>query len=116
VPSLTPATRVHPPGADGSSLGLPECARYRHTDRSHSSAARKDRGRSGTAAPLGNGLGPRLPVRPMIEVALILAAATLVVGIGAALGLRLLPTVRLQVAGLALLAVVLPLVAERRRE
>lgn len=47
----------------------------------------------------------------MIEVALILAAVTLVVGIGAALGLRLLPTVRLQVTGLALLAVVLPLVA-----
>src|SRR5438067_2039497 len=47
----------------------------------------------------------------MIEVALILAAVTLVVGIGAALCLRLLPTVRLQVTGLALLAVVLPLVA-----
>ena len=38
----------------------------------------------------------------MIEVALILAGVTLVVGIGAALGLRLLPTVRLQVTGLAL--------------
>jgi signal transduction histidine kinase len=47
----------------------------------------------------------------MIEVALILACVTLVVGIVAALGLRLLPTVRLQVTGLALLAVVLPLVA-----
>jgi signal transduction histidine kinase len=47
----------------------------------------------------------------MIEVALILAGVTLVVGIGAALGLRLLPTVKLQVTGLALLAVVLPLVA-----
>ena len=45
----------------------------------------------------------------MIEVALILAGVTLTVGIGAALGLRLLPTVRLQLAGLALLAVVLPL-------
>src|SRR5947207_15379724 len=45
----------------------------------------------------------------MIEVALILAAVTLVVGISAALGLRLLPTVRLQVTGMALLAVVLPL-------
>ncbi len=47
----------------------------------------------------------------MIEVALILAAVTLVVGIGAALCLRLLPTVRFQLAALALLAVVLPLAA-----
>ena len=45
----------------------------------------------------------------MIEVALILAGVTLAVGIGAALFLRLLPTVRLQLAGLALFAVVLPL-------
>lgn len=47
----------------------------------------------------------------MIEVALILAVATLAVGVGAALCLRLLPTVRLQLAGLALLAVGLPLAA-----
>jgi len=45
----------------------------------------------------------------VIEVALILAAVTLVVGIVAGLCLRLLPTVKLQLAGLALLAVVLPL-------
>ena len=45
----------------------------------------------------------------MIPVALVLAAATLAVGIGAALCLRLLPTVKLQLVGLALLAVVLPL-------
>jgi signal transduction histidine kinase len=45
----------------------------------------------------------------VIEVALILAGVTLAVGVSAALGLRLLPTVRLQLAGLALLAVVLPL-------
>ena len=47
----------------------------------------------------------------MIEVALILAAVTLIVGVGAAFCLRLLPTVRLQLTGLALLAVVLPLAA-----
>jgi signal transduction histidine kinase len=47
----------------------------------------------------------------VIEIALVLAAVTLVVGIGAAFALRLLPTVRLQLAGLALLAVVLPLAA-----
>jgi len=39
----------------------------------------------------------------------LIAIATLAVGIGAAYGLRLLPTIRLQLAGLALLAVVLPL-------
>ena len=47
----------------------------------------------------------------MTEVALILTAVTLVVGTGAALCLRLLPTVRLQLVALALLAVVLPLAA-----
>jgi signal transduction histidine kinase len=47
----------------------------------------------------------------VIGLALAVAAATLATGIVATLGLRLLPTVRLQLAGLALLAVVLPLVA-----
>jgi len=47
----------------------------------------------------------------VIEVAIVLAAVTLVVGVAAAFCLRLLPTVRLQLAGLALLAVVLPLAA-----
>ena len=47
----------------------------------------------------------------MIAVALLLAAVTLFVGLGAAFLLRLLPTVRLQLAGLALLAVVVPLAA-----
>ena len=47
----------------------------------------------------------------MIEAALVLASVTLVVGIGAAFFLRLLPTVRLQLAGLAFFAVVLPLAA-----
>ncbi len=45
----------------------------------------------------------------MITAALVLVAATIAVGIAAAFALRLLPTVRLQLAGLALLAVVLPL-------
>jgi signal transduction histidine kinase len=47
----------------------------------------------------------------MIGLAAAVAAATLVVGIAGALALRLLPTVRLQLAGLALLAVTLPLAA-----
>jgi len=43
------------------------------------------------------------------EAAVLLAFGTIAVGVAAALALRLLPTVRLQLAGLALLAVVLPL-------
>lgn len=47
----------------------------------------------------------------MISTAVVVTAATLGCGLAAALALRLLPTVRLQLAGLALLAVVLPLSA-----
>jgi signal transduction histidine kinase len=47
----------------------------------------------------------------VIELALTVAAATLCGGFAAALALRALPTVRLQLAGLAFLAVVLPLSA-----
>ncbi len=45
----------------------------------------------------------------MTEVAVVLALATLAAGVVLAFALRLLPTVRLQLVGLALLAVVLPL-------
>ena len=45
----------------------------------------------------------------MIQLALVVAGATLGIGLVGALLLGLLPTVRLQLAGLALLAVVLPL-------
>ena len=47
----------------------------------------------------------------MIEFALVVSLSTLAAGIALALALRLLPTVRLQLAGLALLAVGLPLAA-----
>jgi signal transduction histidine kinase len=47
----------------------------------------------------------------VIEVAIVLAVATLAAGIAAAVALRLLPSVRLQLVGLALLAVILPLTA-----
>jgi signal transduction histidine kinase len=47
----------------------------------------------------------------MTEIALVLAAATLIAGLLAAYALRLLPTVRLQLAALALFAVTLPLAA-----
>jgi signal transduction histidine kinase len=45
----------------------------------------------------------------VILLGLVIAAATLIAGFAAALALRQLPTIRLQLAGLALLAVVLPL-------
>jgi signal transduction histidine kinase len=45
----------------------------------------------------------------VIGLALVVALTTLAVGLAVAFALRLLPTVRLQLAGLALLAVVLPL-------
>ena len=47
----------------------------------------------------------------MIVFALIVASATLVTGVAAAFGLRRLPTVRMQLTGLALVAVTLPLTA-----
>ncbi len=47
----------------------------------------------------------------MIELAVLVALTTLGVGLAVSLGLRFLPTVRLQLAGLAFLAVVLPLTA-----
>ena len=47
----------------------------------------------------------------MIELALAVAAGTLCVGLAATFALRLLPSVRLQLAGFALLSVVLPLLA-----
>ena len=47
----------------------------------------------------------------MIQFALAVSLSTLAAGIGVALSLRMLPTVRLQLAGLALLAVGLPLAA-----
>ena len=45
----------------------------------------------------------------MIEMAVVLTAATLVAGVGAALLVRLLPTLRMQIMALAVLAVGLPL-------
>ena len=47
----------------------------------------------------------------MITNALVVGGLTLLVGVLAALGLRALPSVRLQLAGLALVAVTLPLAA-----
>ena len=45
----------------------------------------------------------------MIELAVLVTLATLIVGLVVAFGLSLLPTLRMQLVGLAFLAVVLPL-------
>ena len=69
----------------------------------------EDRGRPVAASASRDGVGRGLPVHGVIQVALFLALGTIAVGLAAALLLRLLPTVRLQLVGLALFAVVLPL-------
>ena len=60
---------------------------------------------------LETSLGRRLQVPAVITLAVAVAAGTLAVGLAATFGLRLLPSVRLQLAGFALLSVVLPLLA-----
>lgn len=56
-------------------------------------------------------MGLRLPTAAVIEVAVILGISTLLVGLVAALAVRLLSTVRLQLIGLTVVAVALPLSA-----
>ncbi len=56
-------------------------------------------------------VGRRLQARSVILLALIVAAASLAIGVAVAYALRAAPTVRLQLAGLALVSVCVPLVA-----
>ena len=70
----------------------------------------EDRARPLQPAPADR-VGRRLPVRAVILEAVVVAGATLAVGLAAALALRTLPTVRLQLIGLAALAVIVPLAA-----
>src|SRR5581483_1069313 len=109
VPRVPPAARVLARPADGAGLGLLGRARHRHGHRAHPPSAREARGRPGDAAPPSDGLGRRLPLRPVIELALVVAAVSLAAGVAAALALRRAPTVWLQLAGLAVLSVAVPL-------
>src|SRR6476659_9141340 len=90
-------------------MGLRSSRRQWHGHGPRSPPAGDDRG--GPVAPLHHrdGVGRRIPVQVVIEVALVLGLLTLVAGVAAALGLRLLPSLRLQLAALAVLAVLLPL-------
>src|SRR5437660_969176 len=86
------------PGLDG--LGLRRGRRHRHPDGARAATAGEDRGRPVAAAPPRDGVGLRLPLAAVTGVAIVLGLSTLLVGIAAALLVRLLPTVRLQLAGL----------------
>src|SRR4029453_8517029 len=81
----------------------------RDRDGSREAPPREDRGRPLSPPTPRNGLGCRLQVRAVIELAILVTLATLVVGLIVAFGLSLLPTLRMQLVGLAFLAVVLPL-------
>ena len=91
--------------------GYEAARRHGHRHRAHSPAPRQDRGRPREPAPPRDDLGRRLQVPAVIALALAVAAGTLAVGLAATFALRLLPSVRLQLAGFALLSVVLPLLA-----
>src|SRR5207237_745607 len=84
-------------------------ARHRDRHRPRATAAREARGRRVAAGADRDGLGRRLPAPSMILVPLVLGLGVLAVGLALAAAVRLLPTLRLQVTALALLAVCLPL-------
>src|SRR5262249_29689031 len=97
--------------ADEQRLGVRVCARYRHGHRAHTPATGEDRERSLEPAPPADGVGRGVPAGVVILSALVIAGATLAVGFLLAFFLRSLPTVRVQLAGLAALAVGLPLIS-----
>ncbi len=106
-----PAPGLLPQPPDGPCLGPFARARHRHGHRPHPPPAREARGRPGPARAPADGVGRRLPVRPVIGLALTVAAASLAIGLAVAYALRAAPTVWLQLAGLAFLSACVPLAA-----
>src|SRR5205823_5249998 len=92
-------------------VGVRERARHRDRHRAHPPPAQEDRARPLQPEAPRDRLRRRLPVHAVTVFALVVSLSTLAAGTALALGLRRLPTVRLQLAGLALLAVGLPLAA-----
>ena len=112
VPRQAPAARVHARADHAERVGLHGRHRHGHAVGARAPPAREDRGRPAHAAPHRDGLERRLPLRRlMFPFALTLALCSLAAGIAGGLALRLLPSLRLRLAGLALLASGLPLVA-----
>src|SRR5207248_2556450 len=105
-----PAACLHARGVDGSRLGLPVGARDRDAHGAHPEAAREARRRPVAPAVPSDRVGRRLPVRIDVMQFACMLAATFAVGLLGVFLIRLLPTLRLQLAGAALLAVSLPLV------
>src|SRR5262249_25106671 len=111
LPGFAPASRLLPRPADGARLGLRGGRRHRHGDGPHPAPAGEDRSRSGPAEAPAHRVGNGLPPRSMIELALVVAAGSLVSGLVLAFLVRRAPTVGVQLAGLALIAVCVPLAA-----
>ena len=114
VPRESPAPRLRTRPAHEPRMGLRGGAGHRHGHGARPTAPREDRGRPLEAAPPPDGLGRRLQDRALIPVAMIgqaiaVGVLTLAVGLVAVVLLRLLPSLRLQLAGLAALSVCLPL-------
>ena len=110
VPRLASATGLLARPAHDERLGLRARARDRHRDRPRQASAEEDRGGPRAAAAPPDGLGCRLQARAVIQSGLVVALATLAVGLAIAFALRALPTLRLRLVGLAVLAVCLPLI------
>src|SRR5581483_4338067 len=81
VPRLASAARLLARPADGPRLGPRERDRHRHRHGPRAAAPREDRGRPRPSRPPEDRLGRRLPARPVIELALIVSAASLLAGL-----------------------------------
>ena len=97
--------------APGSGLALRGRTRrrYEHGHRPRTTATGKDRGRPLRSSDHQHHLGRRVPVRPVTLIGTGVGIGAILVGILAAFLLRSLRSVRLQLIGLALVAVILPL-------
>src|SRR5205823_5457577 len=82
VPRLTSAPCVLARSADGPRLGLLGRARHGHRHGPRAAAAREARGRPRRPSLRANGLGRRLPVRPVIGLALVVGAVSLAIRSG----------------------------------
>src|SRR5262249_28027902 len=109
VPRLEPAPRLLAQPPDGPCLGPPARARHRHRHRARQTPPGEARGRPRAPGAPPDGVGRRLPAGPVIELAIVAAGVSLAIGLVVAYILRAAPTVWLQLAGLALVSVCVPI-------